>query len=122
MGGYNLQVETAGFEFPRAVDGSPASGPGYAELAINGESFNRLYVPWLQVPAQGPGEHIFTVVLLNDEGMPYQYGGQPVEASVQVVEKAKPDQHGGGSGASADHHGDGAGFVELEVGYLEVLP
>ena len=60
LGGYNLQVEPIGFRFAQAVGESPEPGEGYAVFSINGEVFNRLYVPWLQVPAQGEGMHTFT--------------------------------------------------------------
>ena len=85
--------------------------------------------------------HSFTVALLNNEGNPYHYNGEPVEASVQVIEEAKPEETGAEStgGAGSGHHGNGSGTdsgaghhsqdgsgsgneVELEVGYLEVLP
>ena len=161
LGGYNLQVKPQGFQFSNSMEGAGESPMGYALLSINGEVFNRLYVPWLQVPAQGAGMLTFTVALMNDEGLPYHYDGQPVEVSVQVHEQPKTeakgaaatghhdgssarqatggpqgsgpdaaaasDHHSGGSGGSAGHHGDGAtagaaDIVELEVGYLEVLP
>ena len=146
--GYNLQVEPMGFRFAQAVGGSPEPGEGYAVFSINGKVFNRPYVPWLQVPAQGAGTHTFTVALINNEGMPYRYNGQPVETSIQVHEEGKTENsenaaaehHGSGSTiqTSADHdsdtisqggghHSDGASSespatVELEVGYLEVWP
>ena len=148
LGGYNLQVEPMGFRFAQAVGESPEPGEGYAEFSINGEVFNRLYVPWLQVPAQGEGMHTFTVALINNEGKPYSYNGQPVEASIQVHEVGKTEDS---ASAAADHHdsssttqtatdhdsdagsqggghhgddasGETAETVELEVGYLEVWP
>ena len=163
LGGYNLQVVPSGFEFSQSVGQGHEPGKGYALLSINGEEFNRLYVPWLQVPGQGEGMHTFTVALLSNEGHPYQQNGQPVEMSVTVHEEAKdedgvgamaghheaglpqqaassqpgggPDaaaaaaksDHDGGSGASDHSHGGGAAagaaeIVELEAGYLEVLP
>ncbi len=148
LGGYNLQVEPMGFRFTQAVGGSPEPGEGYAVFSINGEVFNRLYVPWLQVPAQGEGMHTFTVALINNEGKPYSYNGQPVETSIKVhevgktedSESAAADHHdsssttqtasdyGSGTGSQGGgHHGDGASgeaavTVELEVGYLEVWP
>ena len=148
LGGYNLQVEPMGFRFAQAVGESPEPGEGYAVFSINGEVFNRLYVPRLQVPAQGEGMHTFTVALINNEGKPYSYNGQPVEASIQVHEvgktedsaSAEADHHGSSSTTQTSkdhdsdtgsqgggHHGDGssgeaAAPVELEVGYLEVWP
>ena len=137
LGGYNLQVNPRGFEFSQSAGQVHQAGKGYAQLSINGEEFNRLYVPWLQVPAQGEGTHTFTVKLLNNAGKPYHYNGQPVEASVQVHEAAKVEDSGsamaaghhdsGSSQGGQGHHGGGsgsgtAGVVELEVGYLEVLP
>ena len=148
LGGYNLQVEPTGFKFAQAVGEPSEPGEGYALVGINGEVFNRLYVPWLQVPAQGAGTHTLTVALINNEGKPYGYNGQPVETSIQVYEEGKTensenaaaDHHGSSSTiqTSADHdsdtnsqggghHGDGTSgespaTVELEVGYLEVWP
>jgi hypothetical protein len=124
LGGYNLQIIPSGFEFSQSAGRGHEPGKGYAQLSINGEVFNRLYVPWLQVPAQGAGMHTFTVALLNNEGHPYRHNGQPVESSVTVHEKAQVED---GDGAMADHRhhhrGDAtAGAEELEVGYLEVLP
>lgn len=145
LGGYNLQVTSQGFEFSRAAGQEGEPGQGYAQLSIDGKVFNRMYVPWLQVPAQGEGMHSFTVALLNDEGRPYEHNGQQVQMSVMVHEEAKAEDgdapmaghHGSGpdaaAGATTDHHADGgsghdhgtghtSGIVELEVGYLEVLP
>ena len=129
LGGYNLQVIPTGFEFSQSVGQRHEPGKGYAQFSIDGEEFNRLYVPWLQVPAQGEGMHTFTVALLNNEGQPYHHNGQPVEMSVTVHEAAEADDntgatasHHSGSGASSHSHGGDAEMVELEVGYLEVLP
>ena len=137
LGGYNLQVVPSEFEFSPAAGGMHEAGQGYAVLTINGEEFNRLYVPWLQVPAQGEGTHTFEVALFNNEGRPYHFNGEPVTASAQVHEMgengetstgASGDHHGGGAGhgGGKDHHGNdadsGATIEELEVGYLEVLP
>ena len=151
LGGYNLQVLPEGFEFSPAIGQAHEPGKGYALLSIDGEEFNRLYVPWLQVPAQGEGTHTFTVALLNNQGMSYAVEGQPVTVSVQVHEKSQGDaaagghdqppaaapnspdaaagagsgagHHANGDGASSDHHDGGDSSVEeLEVGYLEVLP
>ena len=145
-GGYNLQVEPIGFRFAQAVGETGEPGDGYAVFSINGEVFNRLYVPWLQVPAQGAGTHTFKVALINNEGKPYSYNGQPVETSIQVHEGAKTEEsestaadhhdsnsttrtatdHDTDTGSQGGgHHGDGASgetaeTVELEVGYLEV--
>ena len=136
LGGYNLQVIPQGFKFSPTVGQSHQPGKGYAQLLIDGEAVTRLYVPWLKLPAQGEGMHTFTVALLNNEGQPYHYDGQPVAASAQVHEAPKTAgsgsgtsaDHHGGSGGGSDHHGGGntgsaaTGSTELEIGYLEVLP
>lgn len=141
LGGYNVQVIPAGFEFSTSVGDPHVPGQGFAALQINGEEFNRLYVPWLQAPAQGEGMHTFEVVLLNNEGKPYHFDGRRVVASEQVHELGEKQVEAAGStrgkdGGSAGHHGSGAGHdhgnaaasdsagvvEELEVGYLEVLP
>ncbi len=128
LGGYNLQVSAPGFTFAQEPGLPHVPGQGYALLSINGEPFNRMYVPWLQAPAQGAGTHTFSVALLNNEGRPYHYNGRPVSATVSVDEGDKgepsgPGHHADGA-AGGDHHhgGDGAAAVELELGYLEVLP
>ena len=119
LGGYNVQVVPHGFEFSRSLGQEHEPGKGYAQLSIDGEVFNRMYVPWLQAPAQGEGMHTFKVALLNDEGRPYEYNGQQVQDAAAGA--ATGHSHDGGSG---HEHGTGqtAGIVELEVGYLEVLP
>ena len=131
LGGYNLQTSVEGFEFAPGGNLAPDPGQGFGRLSINGQELNRVYVPWLKLPAQGEGTHTFTVALLDNKGRPYHYDGVPVEDSVQVVEEAKPEEsgsghHGADSGSSSgsDHHAQsGSGnIVELEVGYLEVLP
>jgi hypothetical protein len=145
LGGYNLQVTPQGFGFSQSLGQEHQPGKGYAQLSIDGEVFNRMYVPWLQVPAQGEGMHTFTVTLLNDEGRPYEYNGQPAQMSAMVHEEAEADD---GDAATAGHHDSGpdaaagaatehqhtgdsdhdhgadqtSGIVEMEVGYLEVLP
>ena len=147
LGGYNLQVIPNGFEFAQGVGLSHSPGKGHAQLAIDGETATTIFVPWLKLPSQGEGMHTFAVSLLNNDGKPYQYNGNPVEASAQVHEepkaedagsdgaggsassdKASADHHGGSAGSQAvgDHHnqagGGGGDSTEPEVGYLEVLP
>lgn len=134
LGGYNLQTSVEGFEFAPGSNLAHEPGRGFGSLSINGEGVGRVYVPWLNLPAQGEGTHTFAVTLLNNAGETYYYEGEPVRASVVVVEEAKPEENGeGASSAGSDHHGDGSGGdhhtqpgsshpVELEVGYLEVLP
>ena len=146
--GYNLETSVQGFEFAHGANLGHEAGRGYGLLSINGEEANRIYVPWLNLPAQGEGNHTFTVTLLNNEGRPYHHDGAPVSASVQVHEMAKPEEgtsssapghdsgpdaaggsghHGNGSAGGSSHgqadSGSGEGnTIELEVGYLEVLP
>ena len=145
LGGYNLQIIPQGFEFSPGAGLAHQPGRGYAELAIDGELVTRAYVPWLNLPGQGEGMHTFSVKLVNNEGSPYQYNGELVEASAQLHEELKADGEGSASGHhsmtsdGAGHHegGTGAGSGashpshpesdsdaggELEVGYLEVLP
>ena len=131
LGGYHLHTSVEGFEFAPGGNLAHAPGQGFGRLSISGKELNRVYVPWLKLPAQGEGTHTFTVTLLDNEGRPYHYNGEAVEGSVQVVEEAKPEESGSGhhgadsgSGSGSDHHAQsGSGnIVELEVGYLEVLP
>ncbi len=153
LGGYNLQVVPSGFEFAQGSGLPHAAGKGHVQVAIDGETVSKLFVPWLKLPAQGEGMHTFTVSLLNNEGKPYHYNGNRVEKSTQVHEESRAEDAdstghdsgdaGGSSGhdsqAGAGHHGGGAGSqagaghheqsgdggedsIELEVGYLEVLP
>ena len=134
LGGYNLQVTPTGFSFTEGVDPGHVPAQGYGLVSINGKAVTRLYGPWLNLPAQGPGTHTFTVALLSNQGRLYQHNGQPATASVQVEEAvaeqeasaAQADHHGSGSAAGhgGDHHSQtgAAATVELELGYLEVLP
>ena len=95
------------------------------------------------------GTHTFTVALINNEGKPYSYNGQPVETSIQVHEGSKdrgvrdapqqttmtavppprpprtmtptPAVRAAATTATVSS-GETAETVELEVGYLEVWP
>lgn len=139
LGGYNLQIMPQGFEFSPGSGLTHELGRGYAQVEIDGELVTRAYVPWLKLPALGEGMHTFSVRLVNNGGAPYQYDGKAVEDSAQVHEEAKEEQaagdgsggqghhaSGGAAGAGSDHHSQAGssagGGVELEVGYLEVLP
>ena len=139
LGGYNLQIMPQGFEFSPGSGLPHEPGSGYAQVEIDGEFVTRAYVPWLKLPALGEGMHTFSVRLVNNEGAPYQYDGKVVEDSAQVHEEAKEEQaagdgsggqghhaSGGAAGAGSDHHSQAGssagGGIELEVGYLEVLP
>lgn len=117
LGGYNLQVMPVGFEFAQSAGVGHEPGKGYAQLSINGEVFNRLYLPWFQVPALGEGAHTFAVTLLNNEGRPYHYEGRAMAKSMIVHEESRPKngiglmagQHDTGSTqhAAGGHHGSG---------------
>ncbi len=102
LGGYNLQVVPNGFEFAQGSGLPHAAGKGHAQIAIDGETVSKLFVPWLKLPAQGEGMHTFTVSLLNNEGKPYQYNGNRVEESTQVHEEAKAEDADGGMAGGHD--------------------
>ncbi len=103
LGGYNLEIIPEGFEFSRTPDQTHEPGKGYALLTVNGETHNRLYVPWLQVPAQGEGMQTFTVALLNNEGKPYHYNGQAVKATVRVQQESEAEAVAADTAHSHDH-------------------
>lgn len=124
LSGYNLQVIPAGFAF---------ADQGYGQLSIDGEPVTRIYTPWFQLPALEPGSHTIDVALLDNAGRPYRDNGQPVAASVSVLEPAMAgDAPAGGMAATAagdhsdTHHESGAAAdaeaAELELGFLVVSP
>ena len=128
LGGYNLQVIAAGFEFtPQNAGGEHVAGQGFGYVSINGEFHARLYSPWLKLPRLEPGMHEIVVSLAGNQGHPYQWEGSPVEASIMVhaaAEEQPAGSHdhgetGEGSGTAAETP---AAEAEYDVGYLEVHP
>lgn len=117
LGGYNLQVIPAGFAF--------GGGQGYGLLSLDGTIVTRLYTAWRQLPPLEPGSHTISVALLNNQGRPYHWQGQPVMAAITVVEvapdgeMAMPAADGGHNHETAAADGESG---ELELGFLVVTP
>ena len=117
-GGYNLQVIPAGFAF--------GGGQGYGRLSLDGTLVTRLYADWLQLPPLEPGPHTVRVALRNGDGRPYHWQGQPVAATITVVEGA-PDAEMAMPAADGGHNHESAAAAdgesgELELGFLVVTP
>ena len=118
-GGYNLQVIPAGFAF--------GSGQGYGLLSLDGTIATRLYTAWQQLPPLEPGQHTISVALRNSQGRPYHWQGQPVTATITVVEGAPDDGMARAMPADGGHNhetaaADGGESGELELGFLVVTP
>ena len=137
LGGYNLQVMPAGFEFnPQNVDGDHVPGEGIGYVSIDGKTHARLYTPWFKLPDLEPGMHEIIVSLANNQGQPYQWQGSPVQASVTVHAESNeqseesghhdPSDDDGEMDSVMEQDGDGAETPAAEaaydVGYLEVHP
>ena len=136
LGGYNLQVDAAGFVFaPENAGGPRRDGEGYGAVSIDGRPHARLYGGWHKLPALAPGTHTIEVSLHANDGAPYHRDGRPVAASVMVEVPEGAEDGGGGKGRSHsddghDHsHGsngaDGGGrevVAEVHLGNLEVYP
>ena len=88
LGGYNLQVVSAGFTFSGNAAGA---GEGHAYVSIDGEIHARLYEPWLKLPALEPGMHTISVSLVGSDRRPYSWGGAPAEASITVHVEEEDD-------------------------------
>ena len=121
LGGYNLQVIPAGFAF--------GVGQGYGQLSLDGTIVTRLYTAWLQLPPLEPGPHTISVALRNGEGRPYHWQGQPVTATITVVEGAPDDGMNMAMPAADGGHNHetaataaGGESGELELGFLVVTP
>ena len=120
-GGYNLQVIPAGFAF--------GGGQGYGQLSLDGTLVTRLYTDWQQLPPLEPGTHTVSVALRDNQGRPYHWQGQPVAATITVVEGAldggmnmdMPAADGGHTHETAAT-ADGGESGELELGFLVVTP
>jgi len=122
LGGYNLQVIPAGFAFG-------SGGQGYGSLSLDGTLATRLYTAWLQLPPLEPGPHTISVALRNGAGRPYHWQGQPVAATITVIEgapdtevaRAMPAADGGHNHETAATAAGGESG-ELELGFLVVTP
>ncbi len=95
LGGYNLQVVPGGFEFtPENAGGDEVSGQGFALVTIDGEHHARMYTPWLKLPGLEAGMREIGVSLVSNQGRPYTWDGNPVQAS-QAVHAGAKDASGG---------------------------
>ena len=138
LGGYNLQVDTAGFVFaPENAGGPRRDGQGYGSVSIDGRPHARLYGGWHKLPVLAPGTHTIEVSLRANDGAPYYRDGRPVAASVMVEVSEGAEDGGGGKGRSHsddghghDHGGNDADgddggrevVAEVHLGNLEVYP
>lgn len=86
--GWNLHIMPSNFTFaPTRVNMASASGEGHAHLYINGEKVTRLYSEWYYIDQLPPGMHTVTVTLnANDHG-PLTLNGEPVTASLEIVQE-----------------------------------
>ena len=127
LGGYNLQVIPSGFEFaPPDPDEGHAEGQGFAYVSIDGERHARIYTSWFKLPGLDPGEHEMSVSLVNNQGIPYTWDGNPVQAS-QTIHAGAKDESGDmmDQGPMGMDAGDGMAMAaeeEYDIGYLEVQP
>lgn len=95
--GYNLEVAVTDFVISgENINGDHIDGEGYAMVSIDGEPYNRLYGNWLQLPSLEPGMHIITVGLFSNNHAPYQWNGEPVEATITVHATESDDSSGHG--------------------------
>ena len=137
LGGYNLQVDAAGFVFaPENAGGPRRDGQGYGAVSIDGRPHARLYGGWHKLPALAPGTHTIEVSLRANDGAPYYRDGRPVAASVMVEVPEGAEDGGAGKGQrhnddGHDHsHGHGGSSAdggrevaaEVHLGNLEVYP
>ena len=117
LGGYNLQVIAEGFAF--------GGGQGYGLLSIDGRAVTRLYTDWAQLPPLEPGQRTVSVALMDGQGRPYHWQGQPVAATI-TVDGARPAAAGGPKpdAAAGEHNTEAADGEsgELELGFLVVEP
>jgi hypothetical protein len=85
VAGWNLQVQTANWEFaPAAVNTTSNLTEGHGHLYINGEKVTRIYSEWYHLPSLPPGEHVLTVGLNANGHEMLMHDGAPIEASVTV--------------------------------------
>ena len=115
LGGYNLQVIADGFAF--------GGGQGYGLLSIDGRAVTRLYTDWAQLPPLAEGQRTVRVALVDGQGRPYHWQGQPVAATI-TVDGARPAAGGPKPEMAAGHETEAAGGEsgELELGFLVVSP
>lgn len=86
-GGWAVRLDVAGFRFaPRSVNGAHVHGEGHVHWYLDGVKQGRVFGEWLRVRELEPGEHTLMFELSgNDHGV-YSVGGEPVTASLTVVD------------------------------------
>ena len=95
VAGWNLQVQTANWEFAPAAVNTPSNlTEGHGHLYINGEKVTRLYSEWYHLPSLPPGEHVLTVGLNANGHEMLMHDGEPIEASVTVIVPASTADEG----------------------------
>ena len=95
--GYNLEVAVTDFVISgEDINGDHVDGEGYVMVSIDGEPHNRLYENWLQLPSLEPGMHTITAALFSNNHAPYQWNGEPIEATITVHAAEGDDSSGHG--------------------------
>lgn len=95
--GYNLEVVMTDFVISgENINGDHVDGEGYVMVSIDGEPHNRLYENWLQLPSLEPGMHTITAALFSNNHAPYQWNGEPIEATITVHAAEGDDSSGHG--------------------------
>lgn len=91
MSGWNLFLDTTGFEFtPQNLDTRNAEqlegAEGHAHLYIDNEKIARLYSPWFHITGLAPGKHTIKVSLNSNRHESFAINGKVIEASVEITE------------------------------------
>lgn len=108
-GGWNVRINTDGFEFtPDEVNGDAAGGQGHAHIYVDDAKFARVYSEYYHLPASAvpEGEHTVMVTLNADDHSSWAVDGEAIAASATVT-GAEGTGHGDHShGAEDQSHGD----------------
>lgn len=84
-GGWNLYIDAKNFSFtPEKIDQAPSANEGHAHLYIDGFKMARIYSNWYHIKALTAGEHTVRITLNANDHSPWQYQGQPLEASTTI--------------------------------------
>lgn len=79
MGGYNIELNTTGFEFtPQNFGSEHVSGEGHAHLYVDDVKLSRIYSQYSYLPKLTSGEHEVFVTLSTNNHMEYAVDGQTI--------------------------------------------
>ena len=85
--GWNIHLKTENFRFtPESVNGQLIPGEGHAHLYVDGKKLSRLYGAWHHLGKLSPGRHTIRVTLNANNHSDLVLHGEPVAASVEVVQ------------------------------------